>query len=595
MKQILTLFILFTLTFSFAQLSVSNSNYLFSNDVVLFAEDDVNLENADSYIYLRNDAQLIQGNGTTGNSGVGKLSTYQNGTVHNYAYNYWCSPVGNTTADDNLNRDFTPNNVIYDVTSAPITSSLATYTNNVNGTSTPLVISNRWLYSYDPGTVYSEWDFIGQSGTLSSGYGFTMKGTSGSGNNQLYDFRGKPNNGTISCNVLNNELTLVGNPYPSALDAVDFIHDATNASSITGTLYYWEHDLTVASHNVASYVGGYATYTIAADGTGESFVDATFDTYNADGSFNSTGASSTNGKNTYRYIPIGQGFMVEGVANGTVRTTNDHREYYKQSNTNSEFFRSSNNSMRNSNETTPELIYDENGLQILPSEYKRFRINIDFNDIYTRQILQNFHASATNGFDYGLESKSPIDAPTDVHWVLNEVPYITQAFNFDPDLTIPLVVKLDTQHSLRFRMFDIQNFDENQSIFLHDKEKNTYYDLTRINFQTNLEAGIYNDRFEITFKNGERIDELELDNNVQQYFGFFQNNTTSQLIIQNPEQKDIIELNLFDVNGKLLINEKSIKNNQIYNISTKSLSTGTYIVALTTEEETITKKIIIQN
>ena len=64
-----------------------------------------------------------------------------------------------------------------------------------------------------------------------------MKGTSGSGNAQRYDFRGKPNNGTIAVSVLNNKITLVRNPYPSAIDALAYIHDTENASVISGALF----------------------------------------------------------------------------------------------------------------------------------------------------------------------------------------------------------------------------------------------------------------------------------------------------------------------------------------------------------------------
>jgi hypothetical protein len=39
---------------------------------------------------------------------------------------------------------------------------------------------------------------------------------------QRYDFRGKPNDGTISITVLNLQFTLTGNPYPSAIDLSAF-------------------------------------------------------------------------------------------------------------------------------------------------------------------------------------------------------------------------------------------------------------------------------------------------------------------------------------------------------------------------------------
>jgi len=591
MKWKTLLFLCLVSEFAIAQLSVSGNNYIFATtsvdatDVYVYVEDDVNLENTNSYFYLRNDAQLLQGTGTTGNSGVGQLSVYQSGTVNNYAYNYLCSPVGNTDTNNNTNRAFRPNNNIYDVTSTPITSSLATYTTGLDGTSGPLVISNRWLYTYNSGTTYNGWNYISDSGTAAVGYGFTMKGTTGG--NQLYDFRGKPNNGSISTNVLTGDWTLVGNPYPSALDALDYIHDTQNQTSINGALYYWEQDATVNSHNVADYVGGYASYTINATGTVETYTDATFDTYNNDGSLNTTGGSRTSPKTARRYIPIGQGFMVIGTANSTARTLNSHREYYKQSDTNSEFFRIGKS---NKKKNTGNNIVSNNGLQILPNDYKRFRLNIDFNNVYTRQILQNFHHTATVGFDYGLEIESPSSLDSDAYWALNDKPYLAQAFNFEKSLKIPLVVKVSNENQLiRFRIFDVQNFNPNQNIYLHDIETDVYIDLTEDNYEVNLEVGDYTNRFEITFVNDDII-EIESGELV-----IYQNNPESQLTISNPNSLDINEVVLYDLSGKQIFHHENLVSNTNLQFSTNGLSTGLYLVSVKINKSTINKKVVINN
>ena len=597
MKLKILLVLCLVSNFVLAQLSVSGNNYIYATtsanapDVYVFVEDDVNIENTNSYFYLRNDAQLLQGTGSTGNSGIGHLSVYQSGTVNNFAYNYWCSPVGNTDTDNNTNRVFRPNNNIYDVTSAPITSSLATYTSGLNGTSGPLVISSRWLYTFNPGITYSEWNYISDSGSVDAGYGFTMKGTTGG--NQLYDFRGKPNNGIISTNVIAGEWTLVGNPYPSALDALDYIHDTQNQTSINGSLYYWEQDLSVNSHNIADYVGGYASYTITSDGVTETYLDAAFDTYNSDGSLNTTGGARTSSKTARRYIPIGQGFMVIGSANSTARTLNSHRQYYKQSDTDSEFFRIGNSKKeKKSNKSIDEIIYDDDGLQILPNEYKRFRLNIDFNDVYTRQILQNFHHTATDGFDYGLEIESPEGIDSDAYWVLNEKAYVAQAFNFDESLKIPLTVKVNSQNQLiRFRIFDVQNFNTNQAIYLYDIETDVYTDLTQGNHEISLEVGDYTNRFEITFTNNENIDiEIESDS-----LAVYQNNPDSQLTIINPNNLDIDDVVLYDVSGKLIFHHKDLDTRTKHEFSTQGLSSGIYLVSVKINKSAINKKVAISN
>ena len=66
--------------------------------------------------------------------------------------------------------------------------------------------------------------------SVKSGYGFAMKGLGGGNNHaklNAYDFRGKPNNGDITVTIKRggDNLTLIGNPYPSILNIKKFIAD----------------------------------------------------------------------------------------------------------------------------------------------------------------------------------------------------------------------------------------------------------------------------------------------------------------------------------------------------------------------------------
>ena len=80
MKLFYLTFLSFTFCqLSLAQLTVRNDAFIFASDIEVYVEDDVNLTEANSTFYLRNEAQLLQGSGNTGNSGVGKLSVYQEG------------------------------------------------------------------------------------------------------------------------------------------------------------------------------------------------------------------------------------------------------------------------------------------------------------------------------------------------------------------------------------------------------------------------------------------------------------------------------------------------------------------------------------
>lgn len=626
MKKILLILIVGIISkTSLAQLTVKNSAFIYANDVVLFVKDDVKLDATDDYIYLRDEAQLIQGTGTTGNSGVGKLSVYQTGTVDNYAYNYWGSPVGNTDTDDASNRAFragaTGGNdgvMYYNVPSTnEITSSPASYyigsANGYNG-SPNLTIADYWLWSYNSGTAYSEWIPLRSTGELAAGYGYTMKGVTGG--NQKYDFRGKPNTGTITVSVIKDKYTLVGNPYPSAIYANDFIWDTSNITNLNATLYFWEQD-TNNTHYLEAYRGGYATYTNVTDGAVPSTTPATFKTYNGDGTINN-GNVGTGTKTVLEYLPVGQGFMIFGDETGLVSFKNSMRFFKKESDGDSYFFRPASTEdnepapiitgRTESSETTPIpseneldehghpiIKYNALGYNIVPSDYNRFRINIDFNDTYTRQLLQTFHNTATDGFDRGLESKSASSLTTDANWVIDDVAYVAQAFEFEMKLKIPLHVKIANPQTIRFRMFDIQNFEKVEAIYLHDIEKDFYFDLKTQNYEVFLDEGDYTNRFEITFVN--QSSALGIDDDYASQLQLFQNNGQTEVTILNPNSLDIKNFKLYDINGRLILSKTKLEHKNKYTFNTSTLSTGIYIanIKLAESDILITKKIIIHD
>ncbi|MGS2726400.1 T9SS type A sorting domain-containing protein [Psychroserpens sp. BH13MA-6] len=593
---------------SLAQLTVRNNAYVFVNDEIIFVNDNVNLQEANSKVYLRNEAQLIQGSGTTGNSGLGELSVYQTGTTNNFAYNYWCSPVGNNSAS--LGNESARVNLIDEATNIVtaadptglISSSDALFTTAYDGTASPLTISNRWLYSYVSSDQYADWIELDENSAILPGLGYTMKGIGAGG--QLYDFRGKPNNGTITNSIAADQFTLIGNPYPSAIDALLLIHDPQNTNidvasgpeytpTTTGVLYYWEQQPT--DHYTANYIGGYAAYTISAGGV-ETTAPATFYSYDDFGNAYSLppGPGGTGVKIAQRYIPIGQGFMVEGSPTtppgSLVYVKNSHRVFEKESGGNSYFFRTSEANTNNVDDNGTQ--YNEHGLNIVPNDFKRFRLNIIFNDTFTRQLVQNFHDTATDGFDYGLEAKTASEAPNEISWVLDGVPYVIQAHSFDVEKTIPLIVNLDAQQNLDFSIFDVQNFDESQPIYIHDIQADLYVDLRQQNYSVNLPAGEHNNRFEVTFQ----AETLSNEVITAKDFDVFQHTQNSELVVLNPNGFNIKTLSLVDVSGKLVANAQNIGTSSEYRHSTKSLSEGVYIATITTDtNQSLSKKIVIKN
>ena len=590
-----------------------------ANSAPLFVTNGINLDAADSVIYLRDEAQLLQGNETAFNSGLGAISIYQEGTVNIYAYNYWCSPVGSpTVAASNESFSETLMQQSLDPTNSQGFNFNPPSVYDGNNATNPIQIASRWFYTFVESDEYAEWTVLA---TANPGIGFTMKGTSplvGTfdpvADGQRIDFRGKPNTGTIDVPVNppaagSPQFTLTGNPFPSSLDAHAIIWDADNINNTvgntaddltTGVLHFWDQDPASNSHFTNDYVGGYATYTITQDESLESAVAAVWYDYDSGGNIDLGPLPNPNSKTPERYIAVGQGFMIEGRNDGFFKIKNAHRVYKKESvaGDNSLFYEAPPSEVEIfSDGRSPE---DENqsqltsdGYKIIPEEYKRFRLFVEFNGNYTRELLQNFHDSATPGFDYGMEGKSIRTISSDAYWTQENDPYIIQAHAFDTDLRIPLIIKADEDISVNFRLGDIQHFSEGQPIYLHDKVNSVYINLRDINYDLLLEGGDYNNRFEITFSNQETLD---LEEELLKDLKLFQDNVEQQFTIFNPGELQISEFALYDMTGKLVLRYDSLTTQEAYHFPTRNFSDGIYMASVrVNNDRPIHQKIIIKN
>lgn len=572
---------------------------MYVKDQVVFVKQDINLQN-NGNLYMRNESQLLQGTtGVSANKGLGKVSIFQEGTADNFDYNYWCSPVGNASAATG-NENFGITMIHRPTTVTASTPATILPSSNSNGTANPLAISSRWIYKFLSSTSYSQWIYVGSASTLAPGEGFSMKGTSGTDpviieangiqNNpggtgsQRYDFRGKPNDGNISVTVATNNLTLTGNPYPSALNVNAFLLDATN-NAATGIAYYWEQDKTVNSHNVGLYKGGYGAYSPISLGSNGVYVPATFNSYNSDGSLNAVGTSS--GLIIERkYAPIGQGFMIKGASNGTVTLKNTHRTFYKESGALSQFERTQNSAPKKLAETT------ENETAVITEA--QFKLNIILNNQFTRQIALVFLPEATDGVDVGIDALSiaPDDLPNDAYFFLDNNKYVIQGTNFDINKRIPLGVKAANNASIKFYVPEVTSFDPTQMIYLYDAADDSYHDIKNGSYEVTLPTGIYNNRFQITFV----TTALGVGETIKSSFGITQDNTSQTFTIQNPNLADIKSVVLFDITGKNIFRKDNLGTSEIYSFSTSGLSKGVYIVDLvTSDNQKFSQKIIVNN
>ena len=596
MKKAIGLMLLFVAANSYAQLYVSSGSYVYNKGTLVFVNQDIHLQNNGAF-YLRNEGQLVQGAATTNsaNKGEGVVSVFQEGTSDNYDYNYWCSPIGIpsiTLGNDSFGIALLSQPAT--VTASTPATILAM--NSYDGMANPLSIAPYWIYKFLSSTNYSQWFQVGANSTILPGEGFTMKGTSGTDttdiesngvqNNaggvgaQRYDFRGKPNDGDITVNVNANTFTLTGNPYPSALHVNAFLLDGTN-TACTGSAYYWEQNKATNSHYLAQYQGGYGAYSPVSLGSNGIYVPATFNTYNGDGSLNANGVSS--GLSIERkYAPIGQGFMIKGSAPSAVTLRNSHREFYKENGALSQFERSSQPgaaSLLNVNEGQPVSL---------------FRMNTTFNEQFTKQIALAFIPEATDGVDRGIDAlgASPLTLPNDVYFFLDNNRYVIEGINFDLAKRIPLGVRATDNAAFKFHILAIENFDENQNIYLYDGLDGTYHDIKNDTYTVTLPTGTYNNRFEITFLNPT----LHVDNTIQNNFVILQNNANQMVTVFNPNLLEVKSVSLYDLTGKRIFSKGKLGVQERYQFATHGLADSVYLVELlTNDNRKEVQKIVILN
>lgn len=591
--------LLFVFGVSFSQVYVSNNSFIYNRASLVYVTGNVELNGANSNFYLRNEGQLLQGTtGTSTNRGLGKLSVFQEGSSDNFDYNYWCSPVGNSSvAIGNENFGITMLNRPTTVTASTPATIIAGFDGSTTNSS--LEISRFWIWKYLSSNVYDPggagWISVQDNPTLAAGQGFTMKGTSGTDNTnvgeatlnnpggaQRYDFRGKPNDGNITVGVDLNKQTLTGNPYPSALHVNAFLLDPTN-TAFDRIAYYWEHDKTVNSHYLAQYRGGYGTYSPISLVSNGLYVPATYDSYNPDGTLNTTGASS--GLVIERkYAPIGQGFMVRGNSLGTVTIRNSHRDYYRESGALSQFERvnaTTTNSGDDGIVTTGPI-----------NSVSHIRLNTMINNQFTRQVALAFLPEATMGVDPGIDAKSPdSNLPNDSYFFLNNENYVIQGIDFNVEKRLPFGFKVTGNTAFKISLVDVVNFDPNQAVYVYDAQTNLYHNLKQADFDINLSEGVYNDRFEITFKDAALGTNEILENNLV----VVQNNNNQVLSISNPNAVEIKSAGLYDIAGKLVLQKTDLSSKQNYEISTSSLSEGVYIVKLFgADGQNMSQKIIVE-
>jgi len=547
--------------------AISKKGVSVEDGFALQVENALNLVSGD--IRLTGEAQLVQTHlGVDANTvSSGKILIDQQGYASAYKYNYWSAPVNNggvfTLLDgkfDGSDADVNPFNpqAMSFSTSSPY-NGLPSVLDGSGNVTTSLTINTRWIYKYLQGVgAYGDWVSLNQNSALNPAEGYTMKGTNTLLTSQNYVYYGGPNNGEYLMPINSGEESLLGNPYPSALDAEAFI---TDNLALFDALYFWV-DGGSTSHGTTDYLGGYAIRNLSG-GTAPSVPASLV------GGLGSAGSAEA----PNRYVPIGQGFFVNAYASGSIVFNNSQRAFVTESSGNSVFYDGSSVSDRDVN-----------------NQY--IRIGYQDPEGFHRQLLLAFlpNSPADIHYNLGYDALLIDSRDDDLFFVvddeLNKKFAIQGVDAFHESIELPLGIVISEAGLHEIMIDEIDNFQN--TIYLKDNVLNTTHNLSASNFSINLPAGEYLDRYSLVFLPQESLSTSNADLLNINVFYDGQNN----IVVNNTDGITIKSIKIYNVLGQEILNTNTNLNNKDRVQIPFNQGKGVYLVNVETIDSKLTKKIL---
>ncbi|KFF02082.1 T9SS sorting signal type C domain-containing protein [Flavobacterium reichenbachii] len=466
-------------------------------------------------LVLENSASLYQSDDDMINTGIVHLK--RNTTpVSRYDLTSWASPVENQSL-----VDFSP------------------YT-----------LSDKY-FSYDD--TNKKWIVEQPSNLMSLGRGYSIRAPQyfSITEREVFEaaFKGVPNNGRVMINFnASDSYSLIGNPYPSAVDANAFLKK--NTSKTKGALYFWTHNTPVANFKYSN--DDYAVYN-RVGGVGVSAL--------------STGVNERIPNGT---IASGQAFFIESTDAGTVEFNNSMRIHGR----NTEFYKSSNKK------------------QTLETDQERHRIWLDLKtkDGFFKQILLGYIDGATNSYDLEYDARSINGNQAGDFYSVVENKKLTiqgRALPFDNTDSIVLGFKTAIEGTFNISIDQQDEFFDGQNIYLEDKDLNTVYNLKECPYEFFSEIGTFNKRFVLKF-----IDEAL---GIQNYDSIKTNlliSVKNRIINIDSKNNTIDDVVIFDILGKQIYKKKSISNTN-FSIQNLGIQNQVLILKVVLESGFVQSKKII--
>ena len=463
-----------------------------------------------------NDGSLVQISDAGVNTGA--ISYNRNTNIRRLDYVYWSSPVANFASSA-----ISPATTLgFQYLWTPTIGS------NING-------FGNWAYANETMVLGKGYAIRGPNTfayNTFANYTATFTGVPNNGIITLPITRGTWNGGTYSTGVSttlgtneDDNWNLVGNPYPSAISAIDFL---TINPNLDGFVNIWTHGTLPSTAIVDPFYNNYVYNYTASD----------YITYNASGA--SSGPGVFNGR-----IAGGQGFFVSMLPTtaSTAETITFNNSLRSTTYNNGQFFKS-----------TSDHVVNE--------DLQRNRIWLDLVSPAgsSSRTMIGYIENATDAKDRLFDAFSNQKLNFNIFSLIDSEPMLIQGrklpFNVDDKVNLGITIPQEGIYKIGISAVDGLFTNLNQNIYLEDKWLHVIYDLRAAPYEFKAEKGTITDRFVIRYAT-----DVALGNET-----FTSNHEV--VVVSNQElsiltsQVKMDKITIFDVLGRKLFEGNNLSSTQ---------------------------------